>query len=234
MGIIQRFSDIMEANVNSLIAGLEEKNAEKLLDKYLRDAQQSLEELKSETAAIIADEMAAGRRLASCEAEIAKYQKYAEQAVIAGNDADALRFLEAKNKLEANKAELETDYANCKVTSDRMRQMTKKLIADIDTAEAKIQELKGRLKIAQSKEKIQKVTEKMANRKNSLDGFDSMVDAVQKRIDAVDAKAALDEQLADTMDIKALEQKYSLESAADSAAATAASDLAALKAKLGK
>ena len=234
MGIIQRFSDIMEANVNSLIAGLEEKNAEKLLDKYLRDAQQSLEELKSETAAIIADEMAAGRRLASCEAEIAKYQKYAEQAVIAGNDADALRFLEAKNKLEANKAELETDYSNCKVTSDRMRQMTKKLIADIDTAEAKIQELKGRLKIAQSKEKIQKVTEKMANRKNSLDGFDSMVDAVQKRIDAVDAKAALDEQLADTMDIKALEQKYSLESAADSAAATAASDLAALKAKLGK
>ena len=63
MGILQRFSDIMSANINSLLSGAEEKNAGKLLEKYLADARANLEELKSETSAIIADEMAAARRV---------------------------------------------------------------------------------------------------------------------------------------------------------------------------
>ena len=54
MGILQRFSDIMSANINSLLSGAEEKNAGKLLEKYLADARANLEELKSETSAIIA------------------------------------------------------------------------------------------------------------------------------------------------------------------------------------
>ena len=49
MGILQRFSDIMSANINSLLSGAEEKNAGKLLEKYLADARANLEELKSET-----------------------------------------------------------------------------------------------------------------------------------------------------------------------------------------
>ena len=60
MGILQRFTDIMSANINSLLTGAEEKNAGKLLEKYLNDARANLEELKSETSAIIADEMAIG------------------------------------------------------------------------------------------------------------------------------------------------------------------------------
>ncbi len=89
MGILQRFSDIMSANINSLLSGAEEKNAGKLLEKYLADARANLEELKSETSAIIADEMAAARRVAANNEEIAKYDRYAEQAVLAGNDDDA-------------------------------------------------------------------------------------------------------------------------------------------------
>ena len=47
MGILQRFSDIMSANINSLLSGAEEKNAGKLLEKYLADARANLEELRN-------------------------------------------------------------------------------------------------------------------------------------------------------------------------------------------
>ena len=226
MGILQRFSDIMSANINSLLSGAEEKNAGKLLEKYLADARANLEELKSETSAIIADEMAAARRVAANNEEIAKYDRYAEQAVLAGNDDDARKFLDAKSQLVAKKAELEAAYETAK-----MRQMTRKLMEDIASAEGKMVELRAKLTVAEHKEKMDDLMHKVAGR-TDMSGFENMMEAVQKRIDSVDAKVALNEELADKMDIKKLEEKYSEKAAEVSASVEA--DLAALKARLGK
>lgn len=231
MGILQRFTDIMSANINSLLSNAEEKNAGKLLEKYLADARANLEELKAETSAIIADEMAAGRRVTANNEEIAKFDRYAEQAVMAGNDDDARKFLDAKAKLTAKKQDLENAYELAKANSDKMRQMTRKLMDDISAAEGKMGELRAKLTVAENKEKMDDLMHKVAGR-TDLAGFENMMEAVQKRIDAVDAKAVLNEELADTMDIKKLEEKYSEKAAAVSASVEA--DLAALKARLGK
>ena len=231
MGILQRFTDIMSANINSLLSNAEEKNAGKLLEKYLADARANLEELKAETSAIIADEMAAGRRVTANNEEIAKFDRYAEQAVMAGNDDDARKFLDAKAMLTAKKQDLENAYELAKANSDKMRQMTRKLMDDISAAEGKMGELRAKLTVAENKEKMDDLMHKVAGR-TDLAGFENMMEAVQKRIDAVDAKAALNEELADTMDIKKLEEKYSEKAAAVSASVEA--DLAALKARLGK
>ena len=231
MGILQRFTDIMSANINSLLSNAEEKNAGKLLEKYLADARANLEELKAETSAIIADEMAAGRRVTANNEEFAKFDRYAEQAVMAGNDDDARKFLDAKANLTAKKQDLENAYELAKANSDKMRQMTRKLMDDISAAEGKMGELRAKLTVAENKEKMDDLMHKVAGR-TDLAGFENMMEAVQKRIDAVDAKAALNEELADTMDIKKLEEKYSEKAAAVSASVEA--DLAALKARLGK
>lgn len=231
MGILQRFTDIMSANINSLLTGAEEKNAGKLLEKYLNDARANLEELKSETSAIIADEMAAARRVNANSEEIAKYDRYAEQAVLAGNDDDARKFLDAKSQLTAKKADLENAYQLAKDNSDKMRKMTRKLMDDIASAEGKMVELRAKLSVAEHKEKMDDLMHKVAGR-TDMTGFENMMEAVQKRIDSVDAKVALNEELADKMDIKKLEEKYS-EKAAE-VSATVEADLAALKARLGK
>lgn len=231
MGILQRFTDIMSANINSLLTGAEEKNAGKLLEKYLNDARANLEELKSETSAIIADEMAAARRVNANSEEIAKYDRYAEQAVLAGNDDDARKFLDAKSQLTAKKADLENAYQLAKDNSDKMRQMTRKLMDDIASAEGKMVELRAKLSVAEHKEKMDDLMHKVSGR-TDMTGFENMMEAVQKRIDSVDAKVALNEELADKMDIKKLEEKYS-EKAAE-VSATVETDLAALKARLGK
>lgn len=232
MGILQRFSDVMSANLNSLLSGVEQKNAEKLLEKYLDDARSNLEELKAETAGVVADEMAAGRRVTAASEEITKYDRYAEQAVMAGNDDDARKFLAAKAAAVSKKADLETAYQQARQNSDKMREMTKKLTGDISEAQGRMGELRAKLAVAESKEKMEDLSRKIAG-KGEMSGFDSMMDAVQHRMDAVDAHSSLNEELSGDSDIKALEEKYSPREDGQNGTSVE-NDLAALKARLGK
>lgn len=229
MGILSRFGDIMRANINDLLTGAENKNAEKLLNQYLRDAREDYAQVKSETASVMAEEAAAKRRLDEVSDQMARYEKYAQAAVQAGNDADALKFLEAKGQLQPKKEDAEAAYQQAQVNSEHMRQMTKKLLDDIREAESKIGELKAKLRIAESKEKMQQLNEKIGG-KSTLGNFDSLADSIQKRIDAADAKEALNAELSGDMAMDDLEKKYA---SAAAGASSAQSELEALKARMG-
>ena len=229
MGILSRFGDIMRANINDLLTGAENKNAEKLLNQYLRDAREDYAQVRNETASVMAEEAAAKRRLDEINDQMTRYERYAQAAVQSGNDADALKFLEAKGQLQAKKEDAETAYAQAQVNSEHMRQMTKKLLADIQEAESKIGELKAKLRIAESKEKMQQLTEKIGG-KSALGNFDSLADNIQKRIDAADAKDALQADLDGDMGISDLEKKYA---GVDAGGPSAQSELEALKARMG-
>lgn len=229
MGILSRFGDIMRANINDLLTGAENKNAEKLLNQYLRDAREDYAQVKSETASVMAEEAAAKRRLDEVSDQMARYEKYAQAAVQAGNDADALKFLEAKGQLQPKKEDAEAAYQQAQVNSEHMRQMTKKLLDDIREAESKIGELKAKLRIAESKEKMQQLNEKIGG-KSALGNFDSLADSIQKRIDAADAKEALNVELSGDMAMDDLEKKYA---SAAAGASSAQSELEALKARMG-
>ncbi len=227
MGIISRFTDIMSANINAVLKDAESKNADKLLEKYLRDAQDDLMQVKSETAAVIAEETAAKRDVENCKEQMAKYEKYAADAAVAGNDGDALKFIEAKLELTSKLAEYENRLTLCTENAKRMREMLVKLSEDIEAAQSKLKELKAKLSVAEASEKINKLGEKMAG--SSLNGFDSVAEQLQKRIDAADARAALDqENKANELDD--LVDKYKNPQQAKT---KAQAELEAIKAKLG-
>lgn len=235
MGILSRWADIMKANINELLEKAEAKNADKLLEQYLREARSDLEEVKAETAAVIADEMAAGRRVTALDEEIVKLSAYAEQAVLAGNDADAIKFIEAKQKAAEQKASAEKAFEAAKKNSDRMRELTIKLKGDIESATAKLNELKAKLVEAQQTEKMNELKYRFDNAGASLSDYGRLSDAVQRRIDAANAKVELNEELrAEENSLEALKDKYTVSNNAKAADATAAAELAALKAKLGK
>lgn len=227
MGILARFGDIMRANINDLLTGAENKNAEKLLNQYLRDAREDYAQVRNETASVMAEEAAAKRRLDGINDQMTRYERYAQAAVQAGNDADALKFLEAKGQLQPKKTDAEAAYAQAQANSERMRQMTQKLLTDIQEAESKIGELKAKLRIAESKEKMQQLTEKIGG--NALGNFDSLAGSIQKRIDAADAKEALDAELAGDRELDDLEKKY----ANTDGGPSAQSELEVLKARMG-
>ena len=113
MGILTRFKDIMASNINALLDKAEDP--EKMIDQCLRNLNSDLGKVKSETAAIMAEEQRAKRALDECNAEIARMQQYAVKALEAGNEADARKFLEKKAQLTAKLRELEEAYAIAKI-----------------------------------------------------------------------------------------------------------------------
>ena len=225
MGIISRFRDIMAANFNALLDKCEDP--EKMIDQYLRDLQDDLGKVKSETAGVIADEKAAKRKLDACDEEIAKMDKYARKAVAAGNDDEARQFLDRKSELAQDRVTLEQTYNICVENSAKMRDMSKKLEADIQELKGKQASLKAKLAVAETKKKMSSVGSSGKDAGARLAAFDRMEEKVNRMMDEADAMEELNEQPGDSLD--ALAAKYE-----DSTVDVAVDDeLAALKAEMG-
>ncbi|MGN0131680.1 MAG: PspA/IM30 family protein [Lachnospiraceae bacterium] len=225
MGIISRFKDIMSANMNALLDKCEDP--EKMINQYLRDLQEDLGKVKSETAAVIADEKAAKRKLDACDEEIAKMDKYARKAVAAGNDNEARQFLGRKSELTQERAALEQNYNICVENSAKMREMTKKLESDIQDLKGRQATLKAKLAVAETKKKMNSVGDSGKDAGARMAAFDRMEDKVNRMMDEAEAMEELNQKPSDSID--ALAAKYE-----DSETDVAVDDeLAKLKAEMG-
>ena len=225
MGILTRFKDIMSANINALLDKAEDP--EKMIDQCLRNLNSDLGKVKAETASIMAEEARAKRALDDIEEEIGKMQAYAVKALEANNEADARKFLEQKsllsNKLSGYKEAYDLAHAN----ATNMRTMHDKLVNDINELESRKDMIKGKLAVAKTQERINKMGSSISNANNSMASFEKYEDLANKKLDEVNAMAELNRSTPEN-DIKDLAAKYS------GPASDVDDELAALKASLGK
>lgn len=227
MGIIQRFSDIMSANINALLDRAEDPS--KMIDQYLRNLQKDLVDVKEETASVMAEEKRCERELKECNAEIAKLQSYAEKAILAGNDNDAKQFLMKKTALVEKQAGLQQAYEAAAANSSKMKQMYDKLCSDISTLNARKDAIKAKVAVAKTQEKINKIGSSMQGAAQNLSAFDRMEAKANQMLDKANAMAELNSTAASDSGVEDLMSKY------DAQPSVAVEDeLAALKAKLGK
>ena len=226
MGIITRFKDIMAANFNALLEKVEDP--EKMIDQYLRNLEEDLEEVKEETASVMADEKSAKRKLDECTAEIAKMGEYARKAVVSGNDEEAKAFLRKKADLTEQQAVLQGQYDLACSNSQKMRQMHDKLETDIASLKTRRETLKAKVKLAETQQKLNQLGSGIESAGNNMAAFERMEEKVNKMLDEADAMAQLNEAGASD-DIESLTQKYD----AVSKASEVDDELAALKAEMG-
>ena len=66
MGMLDRFADIVKANINDLLDKCEDPA--KMIDQYLRDLTENLAEVKQETAGVMAEEARTKRMVDDAEA----------------------------------------------------------------------------------------------------------------------------------------------------------------------
>ncbi|MBU5484480.1 PspA/IM30 family protein [Clostridium sp. MSJ-11] len=223
MSILTRFKEIMLSNINALLDKAEDP--EKMIDQCLRNLNSDLGKVKSETASVMAEEQRVKRELDECTSEIDKMQRYAIKALEAGNEDDARKFLERKSELAKKEVELKEAYGVASSNAAQMKQMHDKLVNDIGELEGRRAMLKGKMAVAKTQERINKIGLSVNSANKSISAFDRMEEKVNKAFDEANAMAELNAGPKD--DIEDLTAKYDSNTNIDD-------ELAALKAKLNK
>lgn len=224
MGILTRFKDIMASNINALLDKAEDP--EKMIDQCLRNLNSDLGKVKAETASIMAEEQRSKRELDECTSEINKMQNFAVKALEAGNEDDARKFLEKKSSLANKQTGLQESYNIASANATQMREMHDKLVNDINELESRKDMIKGKMAVAKTQDRINKIGSSVSSANDSISAFDRMEAKANKMLDSANAMAELNRGVKD--DIADLTAKYA------NSASEVDDELAALKASLGK
>ncbi|MCC5894331.1 MAG: PspA/IM30 family protein [Alkalibacterium sp.] len=225
MAILDRFSDIISANVNALIDRMEDP--EKMIDQYLRKMMDDLAEVKKNTASVMAEETRAKRLVDENEAEVSKYGNFAKKALEAGNDGDARVFLSKKQELEDVGTGLANAYAKAHENASKMRQMHDKLATDIEKLRQRRSMIKAQLSVADTQDKLNKVNDSIGKSNGAMGSFERMEEKASRRLDESDAMSELNKEQKD--EAQSLEEKY----AEESGSAAVEDELARMKKEMG-
>ena len=160
-------------------------------------------------------------------AEVEKLQRYAEKAVLAGNDADAKVFLSEKAAKAANLESLKGAWDLAAANAAKMREMHDKLTEQLKQVEERKAAIRAKAAMVKSQQKANEIKSDLGG--SSLAAFDALEEKLNRKLDEAEAAAELNTKKDDMADLMA---KY------DDAGAVQDSgvedELAALKAKLGK
>lgn len=224
-GILSRFKTIMEANINALLDKAEDPV--KMADQLARDLEKDLGEVKAETVSVMAEEKHAKRAYDEGVEEVEKLQRYAEKAVLAGNDADAKVFLSEKAAKAANLESLKGAWDLAAANAAKMREMHDKLTEQLKQVEDRKAAIRAKAAMVKSQQKANEIKSDLGG--SSLAAFDALEEKLNRKLDEAEAAAELNTKKDDMADLMA---KY--DDAATVQDSGVEDELAALKAKLGK
>lgn len=224
-GILSRFKTIMEANINALLDKAEDPV--KMADQLARNLEKDLGEVKAEAVSVMAEEKRAKRAYDEGVAEVEKLQRYAEKAVLAGNDADAKVFLSEKAAKAANLESLKGAWDLAADNAAKMREMHDKLTEQLKQVEDRKAAIRAKAAMVKSQQKANEIKSDLGG--SSLAAFDALEEKLNRKLDEAEAAAELNTKKDDMADLMA---KY--DDTATVQDSGVEDELAALKAKLGK
>ena len=225
MAILDRFVDIIKANINELLDKAEDPA--KMIDQYMRELTDALADVKEETAAVMAEEARVTRMVEGNAADIAKFDDLARRALKAGNEGDARVFLGKKQELEAKAEALKATYEAAVANAQKMRDLHDKLVNDIETLNTRREAIKAKTTVAKTQEKVNQFVSSADKAEGAMAAFARMEAKADQLLDQANAAAELGKSNSDRAE--ELEAKYA--AAGDTQAVD--DELARMKAEMG-
>ena len=194
MGILDRVSTLLRANINDLIDRAEDP--EKVVKQLIIDMNNQLMQVKTQVAAAIADEKMLYQRYQDNDAKAADWQQRAELAVEKGQDDLAREALSRRNAFAQTAAGFKTQYEQQAGQVEQLKQALQQLEAKIQDATTKQELLIARSRRAKAETQI----------RSTLAGLDqssalSSFQRIEEKVNLQEARAAaLGELDTDTME----------------------------------
>ncbi|WP_339777099.1 phage shock protein PspA [uncultured Thalassospira sp.] len=221
MGVFSRLSDIVNANINSLLDRAEDP--EKMVRLMIQEMEDTLVEVRSSAVKAIADKKEVERKLKKLHDGQNEWEEKAEFAVSKGRDDLAKGALMARRRLAEQSAVLERELEVIEETLAKFDEDLNKLHNKLNEAKGKQRAVEIRMKTA---EKRVKMREKLHN--GQIDEALLRYEAMERKIDELEASAdsfdlgrakSLDEQFGDLEselgiedDLKALKERVNKDS----------------------
>jgi len=220
MGIFSRMTDIINSNINSLLDQAEDP--EKMIRLIIQEMEDTLVEVRSSSARVLADRKAAARRLDHVRDEAAAWEGKAKLAITKGREDLARAALQEKRAIEEEvtvvEAELAATDEHIAQLNDEVAQLQQKLT----DAKAKQKAMLMRSTTVESRIKV-----KRQMHREALDGafqrfehFERRMDSLESQLESMDVGREVPPDLA--AEIDALQEDERIND-----------DLARLKSQLG-
>lgn len=217
MGILDRISNILRANINDLLDHAEDP--EKMLEQIIRDMEGAIKEAKAQVAEMIAQEKLIKADLEESRKLAAEWERKAELAVSKGADDLALEALRRKNDYDAHVEVYEKQWTAQKEAVSKLKSQLQELEAKYEAAVRNKEVLIARRKRAMAQRQVAAVEAQL-----STVDYSAELDRMERRIMEEEARAAATAELAE----ESVEERF--EELEEDAALK--EQLAALKAKV--
>lgn len=220
MGIFSRMSDIINSNINALLDQAEDP--EKMIRLIIQEMEDTLVEVRSSSARVLADRKAAARRVDQLQAEARGWEEKAKLAISKGREDLARAALQEKREIED---ELETVNAELAATDEHIEQLNDeitKLQSKLNDAKAKKKALVMRSKTVESRIKVKRQVNREAldDAFSRFEHFERRMDNLESQLEVMDMGKDVAPSLA--AEISALEEDERI-----------SADLERLKAEVG-
>ena len=205
MGILDRVSRLVRANVNDLVDRAEDP--EKMIDQILRDMQSNISTARTQVAAMIAQEKELEADLEETKNLSIEWAEKAKRAVAAGKDDLAREALRRKRDNDENTAVYQQTYDSQKQTVEKLKQQLGLLESKYQTTLSQRDTLVARQRRAKASMQVTEFTSTLS----PLDASGEL-DRMERKIRGNEAQTeALAELGTDSFDAQFRELDYDLD-----------------------
>lgn len=186
MGIFSRMTDIINSNINAMLDQAEEP--EKMVRLIIQEMEDTLVEVRSSSARVLADRKTAARRLERVREEGDAWESKARLAISKGREDLARAALQEKGAIEEEirvvQAELETTDEHIAQLEEEVTQLQQKL----DDARAKQKALTMRSKTVESRIKVKRQIQREAldDAFTRFNQFERRMDTLESQLESMD------------------------------------------------